>query len=111
MQHTPSPPPVRRHFRQTRDRLATALITAGGIGVIAAVMAIGVFLAVEVVPLFWSSSDAPRINLETLWLPQAYEGHEVPVHRWQPAMPEGGGEPRFGMLPLVWGTLEAAIWH
>ncbi|MBW5800291.1 ABC transporter permease subunit [Halomonas elongata] len=111
MQHMPSPPPLRRHFRQTRDRLATALITAGGIGVIAAVMAIGVFLAVEVVPLFWSSSgDAPRINLETLWLPQTYEGHQTPVHRWQPAMAEGGGEPRFGMLPLVWGTLEAAIW-
>ncbi|WP_141321820.1 ABC transporter permease subunit [Halomonas halmophila] len=110
MPHSSSTPPLRRSVRQTRDRLATALITAGGIGVIVAVMAIGIFLAVEVLPLFWSSADTPRIDLQALWLPQPYTGLEAPAHRWQPALPEGGGEPRFGMLPLVWGTLEAAAW-
>ncbi len=40
------PPSARRRLRQGRDRLATALVTAGGIGVIVALLAIGVFLAV-----------------------------------------------------------------
>ena len=37
-------------WRRRRDRLATLLIAAGGIGVIVAVMAIGAFLAVEALP-------------------------------------------------------------
>lgn len=40
----------RTRWRHWRDRLATGLITAGGIGVILAVLAIGAFLVVEVVP-------------------------------------------------------------
>ncbi len=42
----------RQRLRFICDRLATALISACGIGVIGAVLAIGVFLAVEVAPLF-----------------------------------------------------------
>ncbi|MDR5866510.1 ABC transporter permease subunit [Halomonas koreensis] len=103
--------PLRRRLRQGRDRLATALITAGGIGVIAAVMAIGVFLAVEVLPLFWGGGPGgPEVDLETLWLPQSYPGLEAPAHRWQPTLPDSDPGPRFGMAPLAWGTLEAAAW-
>ncbi|SDI89753.1 ABC transporter permease subunit [Billgrantia gudaonensis] len=40
----------RTRRRHLRDRLATAMITAGGIGVILAVLAIGLFLAVEALP-------------------------------------------------------------
>ncbi|MGM0782483.1 MAG: ABC transporter permease subunit [Pseudomonadota bacterium] len=40
----------RTRRRHLRDRLATGLIAAGGIGVILAVLAIGLFLAVEAVP-------------------------------------------------------------
>ncbi|PMR75399.1 ABC transporter permease subunit [Billgrantia endophytica] len=51
----------RRHLF---DRLATGLIAAGGIGVILAVLAIGAFLAVEVIPaLFSGVLDKERITL------------------------------------------------
>lgn len=43
---------LHRRLRRTRDRLATLAISAGGLGVIAAVLAIGVFLLIEVLPLF-----------------------------------------------------------
>ncbi|KGE78605.1 ABC transporter permease [Halomonas sp. ND22Bw] len=111
MHDSSSSPLLRRRLRQGRDRLATALITAGGIGVIAAVMAIGVFLAVEVLPLFWSPSPGePEVSLASLWLPQPYPGLDEPVYRWQPALPEGEPGPRFSLAPLAWGTLEAAAW-
>ncbi|MCE8004854.1 ABC transporter permease subunit [Billgrantia ethanolica] len=48
--------PWRRRF----DRLATGLIAAGGIGVIVAVMAIGAFLVVEVLPVLL----AGRLDME-----------------------------------------------
>ncbi|MDX5434613.1 MAG: ABC transporter permease, partial [Halomonas sp.] len=52
-------------WRRQRDRLATALIMAGGIGVIVAVLAIGVFLVLEVLPaLLGGVFDPARIRLE-----------------------------------------------
>ncbi|MCE8024066.1 ABC transporter permease subunit [Billgrantia aerodenitrificans] len=52
--------PWRRRF----DRLATGLIAAGGIGVIVAVMAIGAFLVVEVLPaLFGGRLEMERVRL------------------------------------------------
>lgn len=68
----------RRRLRVVRDRLATLLISACGIGVVGAVLAIGIFLAVEVVPLFASpgvnespvtARDIPRsADLQRTWL-------------------------------------------
>ncbi|MFD2435694.1 hypothetical protein [Modicisalibacter luteus] len=58
---------LRRRLRHSRDRLATLLISAGGIGVIAAVLAIGVFLALEAAPLF----SPARVDSETSPLPRA----------------------------------------
>lgn len=46
------PSASRRRRRQLRDRLASLVIRAAGLGVIVAVLAIGVFLVVEVMPLF-----------------------------------------------------------
>ncbi|WP_136248387.1 ABC transporter permease subunit [Halomonas borealis] len=111
MPEASSSPLLRRRLRHGRDRLATALITAGGIGVIAAVMAIGVFLAVEVLPLFWSAgADEPAVDIASLWGPQDYPGLAEPAYRWQPTLPEGDPGPRFNLAPLAWGTLEAAAW-
>ncbi|MBB3190044.1 ABC transporter permease subunit [Halomonas cerina] len=56
----------RRRLRQARDRLATALITAGGIGVVVAVLAIGVFLALEALPLLWLPSGTETLGLSAL---------------------------------------------
>ncbi|ERL50947.1 hypothetical protein BJB45_20345 [Halomonas huangheensis] len=100
-------------YRQRRDRLARALITAGGIGVLMAVLAIGVFLAVEVIPLFFPSDDlpsetAPRLTLSMLWQPQPY-GDNL-EYRWLPYRLEESGTPYVSLVPLAWGTLEAAAW-
>ncbi|QTF92830.1 ABC transporter permease subunit [Halomonas sp. BM-2019] len=92
----PTPPPRRQWRRRVGDRLATLLITAGGVGVVAAVLAIGVFLALEVAPLFLGAE--PTVGWRELWQP-----------RWQPGtLP--GESPLYGLQPLAWGTLKAAFW-
>ena len=92
----PRPEPRRQWSRRLRDRLATLLITAGGLGVVAAVLAIGVFLALEVAPLFLAAEAS--LGWGELW--REY---------WQPGtLP--GETPAYGMLPLAWGTLKAAFW-
>lgn len=110
MPDSSSPPSARRRLRQGRDRLATALVTAGGIGVIVALLAIGVFLAVEVVPLFWSSGATESVSQQALWLPQA-AGDDPVRYRWDPTATLGAGDQaRVSLVPLAWGTLEAAAW-
>ncbi|NDL70137.1 ABC transporter permease subunit [Vreelandella alkaliphila] len=47
----PRLPLSRQPLRQLQDRIATGLITAGGIGVLLAILAIGVFLIWETLPL------------------------------------------------------------
>ncbi|MEC8937159.1 MAG: ABC transporter permease, partial [Pseudomonadota bacterium] len=47
----PRLPFLRQPLRLIHDRIATGLITAGGIGVLLAILAIGVFLILETQPL------------------------------------------------------------
>lgn len=104
----PRPPlSLRLRRRRVRDRLATLLITAGGVGVVVSVLAIGVFLALEVVPLFLG---ADALSTGELWRPQPVEGYAEPQHRWRPEPLIEGDTTHFGMAPLVWGTLKAALW-
>ncbi len=104
----PRPPlSLRLRRRRVRDRLATLLITAGGVGVVVSVLAIGVFLALEVVPLFLG---ADALSPRELWGPQPVEGYAEPQHRWRPEPLIEGDTTHFGMAPLVWGTLKAALW-
>ncbi|MBA2777815.1 ABC transporter permease subunit [Billgrantia kenyensis] len=54
--------PSRSRWRRQRDRLATGLIALGGIVVVLAVLAIGVFLVVEVLPaLLGGQLDTQRV--------------------------------------------------
>lgn len=118
MQETSPSPALRQRLRQGRDRLATGLITAGGIGVLLAIMAIGVFLISEVIPLLWSST----VDLRSLFLPSSYGVLETASYRWQPTLSVNDGlstnvplsqllsQPRYSLVPLIWGTLEAALW-
>ncbi|MGJ7458324.1 ABC transporter permease subunit [Halomonas sp. MA07-2] len=92
----PRDPPRHQGWRHLRNRLATLLITAGGIGVVVAVLAIGVFLALEVVPLFLEVGQG--VGWRELWQP-----------RWQPGT-LAGETPYYGLQPLAWGTLKAAFW-
>ncbi len=93
--------------RRLRDRLATLLITAGGVGVVVSVLAIGVFLAWEVVPLFLGDGALAPAEL---WQPQPVEGYAEPQHRWRPEPLVAGDAVHYGMAPLAWGTLKAALW-
>jgi len=111
MPNVRSSPSARRRLRQGRDRLATLLVTAGGLGVIAALLAIGLFLAVEVVPLFWSSDAMPGVTAQALWLPQPGVDEATLGYRWDPTASLATDEvTRISLLPLAWGTLEAAAW-
>ncbi len=95
----PLPPkaqPRHQWWRSLRDRLATLLITAGGIGVVVAMLAIGVFLVLEVAPLFLEAGHG--VGWRELWQP-----------RWQPGTLTGE-TPSYGLQPLAWGTLKAAFW-
>ncbi|GHC28575.1 hypothetical protein GCM10008094_20570 [Aidingimonas halophila] len=99
-----------------RDRLFTLLVGACGIGVILAVLAIGVFLFVEVVPLFGGDTPASEtqatteIDFESLWLPQQYPDYETPRYRWQANVLSEDDTPMFSLTPLAWGTLKAAAY-
>lgn len=54
----------RSRWRRQRDRLAAGLIMAGGVGVVLALLAIGIFLAVQVMPaLLGDRLDPQRIRL------------------------------------------------
>lgn len=55
-----APPRSNRRLRQRLDRLATGVIAASGIGVVVAVLAIGVYLMLAVLPLF----DDAEVNVD-----------------------------------------------
>ncbi|MCK0744734.1 ABC transporter permease subunit [Chromohalobacter nigrandesensis] len=55
------PPRPNRRLRQRLDRLATGVIAASGIGVVVAVLAIGVYLTLAVLPLF----DGAEVEVDT----------------------------------------------
>ena len=57
----PRLPLSRQPLRLIHDRIATGLITAGGIGVLLAILAIGVFLVWETLPLL-TFGDALSYN-------------------------------------------------
>ncbi|RQW70247.1 ABC transporter permease subunit [Halomonas sp. YLB-10] len=102
----PSPITSLHQTRQRRDRLATMLITAGGVGVLLAVVAIAVFLLVEVLPLFWP--DGASFPLKALWSSPDVSGE--PEYRWLPHRLDDAAVPQASLAPLLWGTLEAAAW-
>lgn len=69
--------------------------------------------------LWWGTPELPyrldidaehaAVNWRSLWLPQHYEGYAEPQQRWQTSV-GNQDEARFGLAPLVWGTLKAAAY-
>ena len=110
---SPSATRLRRHLRHSRDRLATLLISAGGIGVIAAVLAIGVFLTVEVLPLFAPARVtaeapaqlAPPLAENIAWLQADAQGGLRLLardgHRWWGHIDETGMTGQLDRLPAT----------
>jgi phosphate transport system permease protein len=51
-----------------------------------------------------------EFSLAAVSLPVWYEGHERPEHSWQTTSGNSDYEPKFGLWPLVFGTLKATIY-
>ncbi len=56
------------------------------------------------------SSRHPEISLGTVFLPTWYEGHPGPSHTWQTSSGTDDSEPKFGLVPLIFGTLKATFY-
>ena len=52
----------------------------------------------------------PEITFHTLFLPVLYEGYEAPEYIWQSSSGSDDFEPKFGMWPLIFGTLKGTIY-
>ncbi|MFD2435695.1 ABC transporter permease subunit [Modicisalibacter luteus] len=59
---------------------------------------------------FIIGDEHAEVSWKSLWTPVHYEGHDEALHRWQVAASGVESEPRFGLAPLAWGTLKAAVW-
>jgi len=52
----------------------------------------------------------PEITAETLFRPVLYEGYAQPEYIWQSSSGSDEFEPKFGMWPLIFGTLKGTIY-
>ncbi len=52
----------------------------------------------------------PEATLHAMFRPVWYEGYPRPVHAWQSSAGTDDFEPKFGMWPLVFGTLKATFY-
>jgi len=52
----------------------------------------------------------PEVTLRSLFRPVWYEGYEQPAHIWQSSSGSDAFEPKFGLWPLVFGTLKATFY-
>ncbi|MDF1525711.1 MAG: ABC transporter permease subunit [bacterium] len=52
----------------------------------------------------------PETTFGSLLLPVWYEGASVPEHVWQSSAATDDFEPKFGLIPLIFGTLKATLY-
>jgi phosphate transport system permease protein len=52
----------------------------------------------------------PEATLRALFTPVWYESYEKPAHVWQSSSATDDFEPKFGLWPLVFGTLKATLY-
>lgn len=52
----------------------------------------------------------PEVSISSLFLPVWYEGYEKPLHMWQSTGGTDEFEPKLGLIPLIFGTLKAALY-
>lgn len=54
-------------------------------------------------------AEHPEATLQALFTPIWYEGYQGPEYVWQ-SDTSGGAEPKFGMMPLIFGTIKATFY-
>ena len=59
---------------------------------------------------FFIDNPHPEITFRSLFFPVMYEGYEDPEHIWQSSSGSDDFEPKFGMMPLIFGTLKGTIY-
>jgi len=52
----------------------------------------------------------PEANFASLFGAVWYEGYAAPVHQWQSSFATEAPEPKFGLMPLIFGTLKATFY-
>lgn len=52
----------------------------------------------------------PEATLAALFRPVWYEGYPAPMHMWQSSAGRDDAEPKFGLMPMVFGTLKATLY-
>ncbi len=52
----------------------------------------------------------PEATLATLFRPVWYEGYGAPMHMWQSSAGRDDAEPKFGLMPMIFGTLKATLY-
>lgn len=55
-------------------------------------------------------NEHPEATVHTLFSPVLYEGYEEPRHIWQSSSGSDEFEPKFGMWPLIFGTLKGTLY-
>lgn len=61
----------------------------------------------------WTASFEPRhpdASFAAIFRPVWYEGYDRPTHQWQSSFATSAPEPKFGLVPLVFGTLKATFY-
>ncbi|HYG75205.1 MAG TPA: ABC transporter permease subunit [Planctomycetota bacterium] len=94
---------------QQKDRAGKWAISFAALLVLSGVAMILFFLVAESLPLIFEPEKHPGGTLEKMFLPQKYKGYAEPQYVWQTEASEGGEE-KFGVPLLIWGTLKGAFW-
>jgi phosphate transport system permease protein len=52
----------------------------------------------------------PAVNFASIFGPVWYEGYEAPSHLWQSSSGTDDFEPKYGLIPLIFGTIKATFY-
>ena len=55
-------------------------------------------------------NEHPESTFSSLFFPVVYEGYEEPLHIWQSTGGSDAFEPKFGLWPIIFGTLKGTIY-
>ncbi len=66
--------------------------------------------AADRLTLYQLHNEHPELSFSALWRQVWYEGYAAPVYSWQSSSADNDFEPKFSLVPLLFGTLKAAFY-